>query len=344
MTSRERVAAALRREQPDRVPFCELGVDRQVAEQILGRALPPVPNLETNPRSLADEIELAERLGKDNIAYTLRAPVFTEQGCTDGQTTYYTDGLIRSEADLDLLALPDPEDDRLYEPVAEWAAGKRDFSLWVVTRLGLFSAILSVGMERFFVGLIERPGFIASVVDRYCDWAAAVVERVCALDIDVLASTDDLAGKHGPFFSPALFRDLVTPRFAAIAGDRVTHGITRPWVLHSDGDLTLLLGDLLGLGIDGLHPNEKGAMDIRAMKRDYGERLCLLGNVDLNLLGLGTPEQVTEEVRGLIHDVGPGGGYIVTSGNSIAHYCRVENVYAMAEAVRRFGVYPLRSD
>jgi uroporphyrinogen decarboxylase len=101
------------------------------------------------------------------------------------------------------------------------------------------------------------------------------------------------------------------------------------------------LEDLIGLGIAGLHPLEKGAMDIRAVKQAYGDRICLLGNVDLNLLGLGTPEEVDREVRELIRDVGPGGGYIITSGNSLAGYLKPTNVVALSDAVRKYGRYPL---
>ena len=82
-------------------------------------------------------------------------------------------------------------------------------------------------------------------------------------------------------------------------------------------------------------------MDIRSVKREYGDRLCLLGNVDLNLLGMGTPEEVEAEVRGLIEDVGPGGGYILSSGNSLAGYLLPENVMAMSSAGRKYGTYPI---
>jgi len=102
--------------------------------------------------------------------------------------------------------------------------------------------------------------------------------------------------------------------------------------------------DLLDLGIAGLHPNEKRAMDIRAMKQKYGDRLCLLGNVDLNLLGMGTPAEVDREVRDLIRDLAPGGGYIVTSGNSLAGYLLPENVLALTEAVQKYGLYPIQLD
>ena len=82
-------------------------------------------------------------------------------------------------------------------------------------------------------------------------------------------------------------------------------------------------------------------MDIGAMKREYGDQICLLGNVDLNILGLGTPEDVEREVRDLIRDVGGGGGYIVTSGNTLAGYLRPENVVALGNSVIKYGHYPL---
>ena len=101
------------------------------------------------------------------------------------------------------------------------------------------------------------------------------------------------------------------------------------------------MDDLVGLGIAGLHPLEKGAMDICAVKRAYGDRICVLGNVDLNILGMGTPEDVDDEVRGLIRQVGPGGEYVVTSGNSLAGYLKPENVVALSRAVQAYGEYPL---
>lgn len=87
---------------------------------------------------------------------------------------------------------------------------------------------------------------------------------------------------------------------------------------------------------------EKGAMDIRQVKKDFGDKICVLGNVDLNLLGMGTCESVEAEVRDLIRDVAPGGGYIVSSGNSLAGYLIPENVITMSKAVQTYGQYPIR--
>jgi uroporphyrinogen decarboxylase len=145
-----------------------------------------------------------------------------------------------------------------------------------------------------------------------------------------------MAHKHGPLFSPAVFRELVLPRY-----QRVAEKITLPWVVHTDGNVLPFVDYLIDVGVAGLHPIERGAMDIRQMKRDYAGRLCLLGNVDLNTLTLGRPSDVQAEVRDLIRDVGPGGGYIATSGNSLASYLDPANVVALSEAVLEYGAYPL---
>ena len=338
MTSRERVLAALRREEPDRVPYFEIGIDRALAQKLMSWEEPEsqATDLETNLYSVEEARAISSFLQMDNIYYFMCAPIYAHiQPGQDGRP-FYGDGMIQSEADLSLLQFPDPHDDALYTEAEQFVTQKEDYASCFVTAIGIFPTILSMGWESFSVALHENRPFLEEVLDTYCDWMAVVAERVCQLGFDVFISVDDLAFKSGPFFSPAVFRDLVLPRFRSVA-----RKITIPWILHSDGNVMLLLEDLLSLGIAGLHPNEKGAMDIRAMKREYGDRLCLLGNVDLNILGMGTPEEVDEEVRGLIRDVGPGGGYMVSSGNSLADYLRLENVLALSQAVQKCGRYPL---
>jgi 5-methyltetrahydrofolate--homocysteine methyltransferase len=102
------------------------------------------------------------------------------------------------------------------------------------------------------------------------------------------------------------------------------------------------LEDLLSLGMTGLANIEPGPMDIEALKRDYGHRICLVGNIDLHhTLTRGTPEETMKEVRRRIAACGPGGGYILASANSLPPYVKPENVRAMGDALLRFGRYPL---
>ncbi len=338
MNSRERVRIALQRGQPDRVPYCELGIDRALAQKLMGwgPGTSQAANLEANVYSVDEAKALAARLGLDNITYVLRAPVYAEKLPGMDGRLFYGNGLLTSRDRLSLLQLPDPHDEALYADAARFLAGRGDYSTWFVTRMGIFPTLLGMGTEAFSIALYEDRGLVEEILDRYVDWAVVVARRACAMGFDVYVTTDDMAFKTTTFFSPKVFRELVLPRYR-----RLREAVTLPWVVHSDGNMLPFMDDLVSLGIAGFHPNEKGAMDIREMKRRYGGCICLLGNVDLNILGMGTPADVDREVFELIRDVGPGGGYIVTSGNSLAGYIKPENALALGRAVAKYGAYPL---
>jgi uroporphyrinogen-III decarboxylase len=338
MTSRERVLAALRRREPDRVPYCELGVDRSLAQRLLGWGAPATQasNLEANAYTVDEAKALAAFLRLDNITYVLRAPVYARKEAGRDGRLFYGEGLIKTAADLPRLELPDPYDDSLYAGAEAFLREKGDYSAWFVTRVGIFPTMLSLGTENFCTALYDDRPFVETVLDRYVDWIVVVAERVCRMGFDVFASTDDMAFNTAPFFSPAVFREVVLPRYR-----RVAEKITLPWILHSDGNILPFADDLISVGVIGLHPNERAAVDIREVKRTYGDRVCVLGNIDLNLLGMGSPDAVDREVHDLIRDVGPGGGYIVTSGNSLAGYLLPGNVLALSRAVQRYGRYPI---
>lgn len=339
MTSRERVMATLQHQEPDRVPYCELAVDRGLAQKLLGWKQTPTEAVAAavrNPYTLEESKQIASFLGLDNISYILRAPTYARmQVGVDGRS-FPGDGMIKTESDLAMVELPDPHDDGMYAEAEEFVKGKGDYALAFVTRIGMFQTVLSMGMEGFSVALYDNRSLVVKLLDMYFDWMAVVAERISKMGFDLFFTTDDFAFKSGMMFSPALFRELMVPRYR-----RVLEKVTIPWVLHSDGDITKAVDDLIDLGVAGLHPNEKGAVDIRAMKREYGDRVCLLGNVDLNLLTLGSPQEVDNEVLELIRDVGPGGGYILTSGNSLASYLNPECVIAMVQAAKKYGRYPI---
>ena len=90
-----------------------------------------------------------------------------------------------------------------------------------------------------------------------------------------------------------------------------------------------------------LQPIEPKAMDIVELKNQVQGKLCLIGNVDVDLLARGTPKQIRQKTRDLLRDVAPGGGYCLGSGNSVPNYVQVENYRAMVETVHEFGSYPI---
>ena len=116
MNSQERVLAALRREEPDRIPYCELGIDRALAQKLMGWGEPhsQAANLEANTYTVEEARAIASFLNLDNITYVLRAPVYAHKVPGADGRLFYGAGMIQTEADLALLQLPDPYDDALY--------------------------------------------------------------------------------------------------------------------------------------------------------------------------------------------------------------------------------------
>ena len=101
------------------------------------------------------------------------------------------------------------------------------------------------------------------------------------------------------------------------------------------------MDDLLDLGISAINPIEPEAMDIVETKRKWGSNVCLIGNVSVHTLAAGSPDDVRREVMHLLQSVAPSGGYILSSGNSLASYCKPENVRAMIDTLRAHGSYPI---
>ena len=115
-----------------------------------------------------------------------------------------------------------------------------------------------------------------------------------------------------------------------------------PAIYHSDGNIFPLIEDIIGLGVKGVGNIEPSAIDIEQLKRDFGERITIIGNIDLNYtLTKGIPEETEEEVRRRIKILGRGGRYILASANSLPHYVNPANVRAMGEALLKFGMYPI---
>lgn len=335
MTSRERVLCAMRCEQPDMVPWIEEVVDRRAVYPLMGKRPESIVDGVHDVRTAEEEKEISTFLGRDNITFNAIAPEFCDKTLGADGVYYYGRGHIRTEADLGLLQLPDPARDGTFQAAERFLAQKGDFAACAVSRLGLASTYLSLGMQNFFTQVIENPPFVLAVLKKYTQWAKAVLPRLCRMGFDFLWICDDIAYKTGPMISPAMYRNLFLPHLKEVA-----EAITIPWLCHSDGNLLPLMEDWLRLGQSAINPIEPQAMDIRHVKAVYGRRVCIVGNIDVDLLAQGTPAQVAAAVKACIRDLAPGGGYILASGNSIPSYAKPENVQAMADAFKQYRDYP----
>ena len=338
MTSRERVLCALRGHTPDRVPYCETGVSARLMQQIWGQADERADGGidEMDARGPEMELAISESLNRDMVCFRVHPPVPAKREVGGDGVVFYGDGEIKTLSDVDRLGLPDPESDSVWAGAVDLIARAGDRAVCLATRVGISPVYLAMGTEDFAIALYENPVLIEALAARYTDWARRAIRKGCQLGFDYVLTADDLAYRSGPLMSPGMFRELLLPRMRPVAD-----AIDAPRVFHSDGDMTALLPDLVDLGISGFNPVEPEAMDIVAVKREWGSKICLMGNVSVHLLAAGTPEDIRENVRSLLQKVAPGGGYILSSGNSLASYCRPENVQAMVDALKDMGAYPI---
>ena len=338
MTSQERVLAALKRKQPDRVPWVESSVHNKLAEKLLQRSdfeKANVTQLFSMPGARVPP-SILEVLALDNLNFSVAPPRFVKSQSFEGMDII-VDGLIKTEADLKKIVLPDPQSDEFYQPARDFVSRYRESNkaLGITTRMGISNTYLSMGIEHFSLMLYENPAFVLKVLDLFIDWACKAVPKINELGFDFMIVPEDLAWKQGPMFSPKMIREIFLPRMKKVA-----ERIKIPWIYHSDGNLLPILDDLLTLGMNGIANIEPNAMDINELKKKYGSRVCLVGNIDLHYtLTQGTPEEVEAEVKKRIQEVGPGGGYILASSNSLAGYCKPENVLAMQRALLKYGNY-----
>ncbi len=231
----------------------------------------------------------------------------------------------------------------LYENALRVAKEKNPY---IVPALTAFFEVTweSFGFENYARLLFEHPDFIEKVTSNNEEFSRALVEiLVERYDVELIWVWDDLGYKTGTFINPRQYSKLIYPRMKSFVN--FCHKKNLKMVLHSCGNLNPILDKVVET-CDALNPIEPSAsMDIFQMKKDYGKKITLIGNVDTtDLLTRGTPQQVEEQVKKLINFCAPGGGYILSSGHSINPSIPFENYDAMIKAAQKYGQYPIKLD
>ena len=143
--------------------------------------------------------------------------------------------------------------------------------------------------------------------------------------------------------SPNHYNEFILPSLKKIVNR--CHSKNIPFIKHYDGNINNILTFLIDEGcIDGLHSIEPAAgMDIYEIKRKYGEKITLLGNLDCShLMSHGTKEEIEEEIKNLLKYIAHGGGYIFSSSNAIHSGISLETFNFIIEKVREYGKYPIK--
>jgi len=342
MTSTERVLCVLRNEQPDRIPHFEWIIDHRVREAIL----PGCSMEEFTLRMGLDAILTAPDIQREQVGenrWRNEYGVILQRN--EEEYSFPVEGPIRTMEDLANYRPPDPKSPGRFaslKKLVDRYKGKLAIGVHLNDVFSIPRALM--GYENFLMALAAEPELAQAVIDLSVEMNIAFGQECARLGADFVMTGDDYASTERPLVSPATFREMLLPGAKRVFACFKKAGLMT--IKHTDGNLGPLVDQIVEIGMDCLDPIDPiSGMDIGDMKRRFGDRFAMKGNVDCaNTLTFGTVTEVVEETRRVIAAAGEGGGLIVSSSNSIHSKVKPENYLAMVNTIRAYGTYPLKLD
>ena len=378
MKSWERVARALQHETPDRVPIYEMHIPPRIAGVVLGKDSSQVMlhnpeeffrlaaggrvDLDRINRQVAEElVSLCKKLRIDWVrvvgAYTYAPKEVVRLGegrwLVDGHLLVWSGETLWDPQLLwDVANALDADELLRYCRSAKLEVDPRVFD--VLRRVvrdvkgdyfvsfdtdGTWGPIVSSPplLRRVLVWVYKRPDVVEALIDYYTRVAIAYGE--CAIDegADAIQLCVDYGNKNGPWLSPQMFRRFVKPALVRHVNAFKRKGAFV--VLHSDGNIAPLLPDIVDAGVDAYQGIDVLAgMSLAEVKRKYGDRICLVGNVDPRVIEFGAPEDVEREVDRCLREGGRE-GFVLSASANISANTNARNFIHMIEYAKRKGVF-----
>ena len=312
MTPREAAIAALKLQRPDAlVPHCEL--EFQLAEHLWGHDKRSLRGHDLEGVTGTQRQDMLKQNAENWIEIAKR----------------YQWNIITG-----LHWLPAEDQYRSFEYIRELSGDTYMISAFAD---GTFSIPDGNSMVEHVVWLTEKTDEALEAAERNAQDAIHFAKAATQAGAEVFFMCADYCFNDGPFLSPNMFRQFVTPYLAKVVA--AIHEAGAFAVKHTDGDIMPILDQLVSTGIDGLHSIDPMAgVDIAEVKRLYGDKVCLFGNVNCAVVQAGTPAQVRESAEYCLEHGGVNsGGYVFTTSNCIFSGVPIENYEAMLQVRNEKG-------
>lgn len=355
MTSRERVAIALNRGIPDRVPihdgYWDEAVDRWLAEGMPEdaardrdtiwdyfdteiRQIPVDPSFMFEERVIADDERYVLKRVSDGGVYKY----IKGSTATPGLVDFPLKGRREWQELKERLR---PSADRLPADLpARYRKYREDGRFVVIVMHNPYEGTWSkFGVTNLLESMKVDPELVREVFAALTDMNLAMCEEIlgAGYEIDGGWIWGDIAYNKGTLFSIEMYKDLLHPFNKRLAGFFRERGL--PVVYHTDGDVRTAIPLLLEAGMTCLQPLEtKANMDLLKLKREYGDRLAFMGGIDFEAISKGEAEMI-EEIRNKVGRGKEGGGYIYHSDHSVPPKVSLDEYRRVLDLVLEYGRY-----
>lgn len=355
MKHRDRVEIALNHEIPDRIPF-QASFTPEFAAR-LRRELKienPVPHDPHSGRWNTYELEIATHqdalqcsIGWVTNYYLDTKPYVDEWGVSWGVKAYntlfgpgfYTElkkGPLAEDEAIETYRSPDPNRPELYKNLARLIREYKD-EYYIIGRLHttIFETGWALrGFQQMLMDFILDPDLTHRILEIPYQYHKTVACQMAKLGVDMIWLGDDVGAQNNMLISPATWREFFRERMAAIIAEVKNINPRLKVAYHTDGSVYPIIPDLIEIGVDVLNPIQPDSMDPVRLKKEFGNRLCFFGGIDVQrTLPFGTPETVAAEVIERLKTIGQGGGWFCAPTHHVQLDTPMENFWALVKTV-----------
>ena len=184
------------------------------------------------------------------------------------------------------------------------------------------------GMPQLMMDIYDHPGFVTELLDNILEYAWGIAKQLLNYEVDALKINDDWGDQRGVMLGLDHWQSLIKPRIKELC-ERIRKQKDVDIFLHSDGNISEIIPDIIEMGITAIDPMQPEVMNIFELKKQYGKDITFIGGMSTqNTMPFGTPNDIISEVRKLVRELGKGGGYILTPGIIVQEDVPMENILA----------------
>ncbi len=321
---------------PDRVYYFEHGIANNVKDMIGS-----IYNLEEGLDKQAKhyewerEIRIQSFLGYDVFRVFLpKALDFNIQRLGNASWIDEHTGPIQSWEDFEKFPWPRVEDIDFSQ--LEWYEKNLPLNMGLTHKLGIWEMVSDLfGFESFCFKVFEERDLIDAVFEKVASYNIQLARQLTDFHcIFSLYGMDDLGYKTSTLLSPDIIRELIIPWHVKLS--EIAHRSEKMYFFHCCGKIDTIMEDIINsIKVDAKHSFEDVIEPVTLAKQRYGNRVSLLGGMDVDVLARSDEETIRRKVRETLKICMEGGGYCLGSGNWITNYIPVENYLAMIDEGRR---------
>jgi uroporphyrinogen decarboxylase len=344
MKSVERIYAAIEHKKTDKIPKGEIGIADDLTKKLLN----------VSEVGFKEALEVRKMLKMDLFGHWCVGTPTNRIGTdSDGNiiakdswgTVYKSSGIssdviepaIKDEDMINSLVFPELS---VYEKnLGIISSFHNETDLFVFGALdGVFAVLTNLcGFEGLMMYTCTNEEEIKMLAMRIAEHNAGLAKMVINAGANSIFISDDIAYNTGTFISPTKMREIIFPALKKQV-ELIKKYKDIPVFMHTDGDINAVMEDIIDCGFDGLQSLQPSAnMDLENLKSKYGQRLCLMGNIDLNhILPFGTKEEVRRNVKETIDIGNKDGGYILSTCNILTGDIPAVNAVAMYDEAENY--------